>query len=73
MCVCVDFARRDLGTCKHLEAAWIWLSDHPQPLPVRPDQGSRSLWMKVERTSPSGQTGADLRKRGEVLYLAVGA
>jgi len=25
LCTCTDFARRGLGTCKHVEAGWDWL------------------------------------------------
>jgi hypothetical protein len=49
-CGCVDFAKRDLGTCKHVEAAWLWLADQgPEgrnPASVAP---SGALWALVDR------------------------
>jgi hypothetical protein len=52
LCTCVDFARRGLGTCKHIEAADRWLSSHPDatpsPLPTplfRPD----AVWAEIDR------------------------
>jgi hypothetical protein len=71
-CGCVDFARRDLGTCKHIEAAWLWLSDHPEEAraPEEPS-GPASLWGAIEKRvrhprkelPPSGQ----IRYAGELL------
>ncbi|MGA7860825.1 MAG: hypothetical protein WCB19_03090, partial [Thermoplasmata archaeon] len=28
-CSCVDFSRKGIGTCKHVEAATAWLESHP--------------------------------------------
>ena len=36
MCTCTDFARRGLGTCKHIEAADRWLTNHPNAAPSPP-------------------------------------
>ena len=33
LCMCPDFARRGLGTCKHVEAGMRWLGDHPGAAP----------------------------------------
>jgi hypothetical protein len=49
-CTCADFARRSVGTCKHLEAGWIWLADNPPtaedpPPSVDPDP----VWEDVDR------------------------
>ncbi|HEV2429716.1 MAG TPA: hypothetical protein VGV64_07750 [Thermoplasmata archaeon] len=49
-CSCEDFSRRGLGTCKHLEASWIWLSEHPEsakPIPA-PFDGA-PLWEAIDR------------------------
>lgn len=70
-CGCVDFARRDLGTCKHIEAAWLWLDDHPDEKPTDPDGVRTDLWAAIERRvrrlprnlPPSGR----LRYAGELL------
>lgn len=49
-CTCADFARRSLGTCKHLEAAWIWLPDHPAPeAPVTAPTETLPEWDEVDR------------------------
>lgn len=37
LCTCTDFARRGLGTCKHIEAGLRWFADHPDPAPLVPD------------------------------------
>lgn len=72
MCLCTDFARRGLGTCKHLEAAWNWLAFHPEPLPVREDERPSGAWAKVDQArrellrSGKPQT---VRRAGEVLFL----
>src|SRR5271170_920842 len=34
LCTCSDFARRGLGTCKHIEAAGRWLERHPNAPPA---------------------------------------
>jgi hypothetical protein len=72
MCVCTDFARRGLGTCKHLEAAWNWLAVHPEPLPVRADVGRNGAWARVDqarRALPRSVTPQTLRQAGDVLFL----
>jgi hypothetical protein len=53
ICTCTDFARRGLGTCKHLEAARAWLGEHPE-LPSAPPAtaeppNAEALWSAVER------------------------
>ena len=49
-CTCTDFAKRGLGTCKHIEAAWIWLSDRAgatEPLPE--ERSEKPLWDDIDR------------------------
>lgn len=49
-CTCTDFAKRDLGTCKHLEAAWLWLKERgvgAEPLPEEPSE--RPVWEEIDR------------------------
>lgn len=58
-CGCADFGRRGLGTCKHLEAAWIWTQEHPEqaaaPRPVAP---TRALWAEIDRRLRRKERGA---------------
>ncbi len=53
MCTCTDFARRDLGTCKHIEAGVRWLSTHPDAPPLLPRRRASpplaGLWREVDR------------------------
>lgn len=52
-CTCTDFARRGLGDCKHIEAAWRWLRgpssarEEPRAPPHRFDPGP--IWEELER------------------------
>lgn len=71
MCVCADFARRGLGTCKHLEAAWIWLDTHPGALPTRPVDDQRTTWAAIGArriAEPGLARGRALRKVGAALF-----
>jgi hypothetical protein len=53
LCTCTDFARRGLGTCKHIEAGYRWLGDHPDAAPLFPRGRSvprtAGLWKEVDR------------------------
>lgn len=52
LCQCSDFARRGLGTCKHLEAVRLWLGEHPTPIPAAPAglrEWAAPLWSEVDR------------------------
>lgn len=53
LCTCTDFARRGLGTCKHLEAGWSWLASLPElpepALPRAPPAASDELWGEIDR------------------------
>ena len=64
-CGCVDFARRDLGTCKHLEAAWLWLADHPEARSAPSGPSAAPLWAAIEHRlrCPSGPAPSSLRIR----------
>jgi len=52
-CTCTDFARRGLGTCKHIEAGRRWLADHPGAAPlVPPGLAARprpGVWKEIDR------------------------
>lgn len=53
LCTCTDFARRDLGTCKHIEAAWRYLTDRPGTPAVRPRDRepirTAAVWREIAR------------------------
>jgi hypothetical protein len=70
-CGCVDFARRDLGTCKHLEAAWLWLEDHPEARTVPPLPAAGPRWATVDRRlrhlPTSGPSARRIRYAGGAL------
>jgi hypothetical protein len=52
LCTCTDFARRGLGTCKHIEAAARWLAEHPDATPLAPPNAGAvktgRLWRKID-------------------------
>ncbi len=70
-CGCVDFARRDLGTCKHLEAAFLWLADHPEPVRPSPRPATGARWAAIDRrlatSSHSGPASRRIRHAGSAL------
>ncbi len=77
LCTCTDFARRDLGTCKHLEAGYRWLTEHPAaPAPrAPPTEAVRggAVWREIDRRLRAIDRGGDpesLRWRwpGSVLF-----
>jgi len=76
LCTCTDFARRDLGTCKHVEAAVHWRSSHPESRPVdpplpTPDAGL--VWAEVDRRAREpgdGPTARRIRAPGRALIDA---
>ena len=50
ICSCPDFARRGIGTCKHVEAASAWLTARRDL--ARPSfraRGAGSLWKALDR------------------------
>lgn len=48
-CSCADFARRGIGTCKHVEAALAWLETHPErERPTATARGSEAVWRAVD-------------------------
>jgi hypothetical protein len=76
LCTCTDFARRGLGTCKHIEAAARWLGDHPDATPLdprseRPVPTSRQ-WRRIDAqiAAAARDPGTDarrIRRAGSVL------
>jgi hypothetical protein len=77
LCTCTDFARRGLGTCKHLEAGWSWLAGLPElPEPTGPAGAPVPcdlLWQEIDRRlqrwgrSPPRRI-RDLEDAGAVLF-----
>lgn len=74
LCTCPDFARRGLGTCKHLEGAARWIDAHPLadfPAPA-PGGATPSLWPEIDRrraaTSVRPLDGRALRAIGAALF-----
>jgi hypothetical protein len=53
LCTCTDFARRGLGTCKHIEAGVRWLAEHPDASPLRgaewPATRTSRVWRKIDQ------------------------
>lgn len=77
LCTCTDFARRGLGDCKHLEAAWRWLSEPSAPPPPGSEEsgpaGTDRLWEEIARrlAGPPPLTERDVRqiaRVGELLF-----
>lgn len=49
LCPCPDFGRRDVGTCKHVEAVRAFLAESGSPpAPRRPGPDPEPLWRAVE-------------------------
>ncbi|MCI4352868.1 MAG: SWIM zinc finger domain-containing protein [Thermoplasmata archaeon] len=78
-CSCPDFARRGIGTCKHVEAATAWLSSHPEL--TRPPGARRSVagvWRAVDRALKEARVShrpeaVRWRQPGRVLFEKRGA
>jgi hypothetical protein len=77
LCTCTDFARRGLGTCKHVEAAFRWRSENPGAPAVRPPKDDRSrvlaAWRKIDQRiaasgKDSGPASRRWRRAGAALF-----
>jgi len=79
LCTCTDFARRGLGTCKHIEAVDRWLPNHadatPSPAPkssVRPASVWHEIDRRLERETKAGRPAAlRFRDAGATLFESV--
>ncbi|MCI4368075.1 MAG: hypothetical protein L3K09_00715 [Thermoplasmata archaeon] len=75
LCTCEDFARRGIGTCKHIEAAGLFLSEHPPPPPAKPDGLQvEERWAEIDRREegwPTDPRALALKYRGpgSALYV----
>ena len=78
LCTCTDFARRGLGTCKHIEAADRWMTNHPDATVTRPPRSSLRpdlVWKEVDRRVDRqereiGPASLRWRRAGAVLFEA---
>ncbi|MFY9717152.1 MAG: hypothetical protein WAK40_04385 [Thermoplasmata archaeon] len=76
LCTCTDFARRDLGMCKHIEAGVRWLVARPDahpPTTACPPARPTNVWSEIDRRekelpAPPQLTGRELSRPGEALY-----
>ena len=68
LCTCTDFARRGLGTCKHIEAGLRWLAEHPEAVPLRSEEGEAAetagVWKRVDQrlSTAAKETNGDSRR-----------
>jgi hypothetical protein len=73
-CSCVDFSRRGIGTCKHVEAATAWLEAHPElPPPSATRPGAARLWRAIDTARDASEGSRRpapirLREPGRVLF-----
>jgi hypothetical protein len=74
LCTCTDFARRGLGTCKHIEAGVRWLAEHPDatPLDARLPRPVSRRWRRIDAaiaqaTRDGGADARRVRRAGAVL------
>ncbi len=75
LCTCTDFARRGLGTCKHLEAAYRWRTEHPGAEADAPPRATgastAAVWKEIDRRRAHPGLGPEslrVRRPGSVLY-----
>jgi len=76
LCTCADFARRGLGTCKHIEAVERWLAHHPEtpaPPSANPTVRPAAVWKEIDHRlerERKGSRPASLRWRtaGAALF-----
>lgn len=72
LCTCTDFARRGLGSCKHLAAAYAWLRQHPEAPPA-PADPTGELWAEIDLRLRLGRTAdvddpREMARPGGVLF-----
>jgi len=64
LCTCTDFARRGLGTCKHIEAGLRWLGERPgaEPIEAAPRLGSRAsrIWRRADAGLAAARRGGEI-------------
>ncbi len=66
LCTCTDFARRGLGTCKHIAAAERWLRANPDAPSRGRDEPARgdpaAVWREVDRRLGESDPARDDRR-----------
>jgi hypothetical protein len=73
-CSCPDFARKGIGTCKHVEAAFSWLEVHPDlAAPAAAPRGVSAVWRAVDAAQEASQAEGPpatvrLRLAGRALF-----
>lgn len=76
-CTCTDFARRGLGTCKHIEAGHRWLRGHPGATPLIPPgrlpRYGAGVWREIDRRlaalpNDAGPESRRYRRPGRALF-----
>ncbi len=79
LCTCADFARRGLGTCKHIEAGGRWLERHPNVAASFPATtlDASSVWQEIDRRletppRPSAPESLRWREAGATFYERAG-
>jgi hypothetical protein len=76
ICECTDFARRGLGTCKHLEAVRLWLQENPGAGPgetLSPWPRTPAFWreldaLELSRRRDPAPASIAWRRPGALLY-----
>lgn len=65
LCTCADFSRSGLGTCKHVEAAWHWISERPEEArdPDPSKEGAFPSWEEIDRRRHHPPKGASPARR----------
>ena len=75
LCTCTDFARRGLGTCKHIEAGVRWLAEHPDAPPMRPrvpdDARAAAAWKRIDARFASARRGGSDARRARQIGAAL--
>jgi hypothetical protein len=73
-CGCPDFGRRGIGTCKHIEAARLWLEENPFVAPTMASLGERPrapmLWKEIDRRIARART---TKGRRSIAWRSPGA
>ncbi|MCI4373788.1 MAG: hypothetical protein L3K02_09150 [Thermoplasmata archaeon] len=79
LCTCSDFARRGLGTCKHIEAGGRWMERHPSAPPTFPGPAfdPAPVWAEIDRkidapSRPATPESLRWRAAGATLYERAG-
>ena len=73
LCTCTDFARRAVGTCKHLEAVWLWVDRNgwaPRSALPNASESTGRLWKRIDEAMGSVSVApgsVEWRRPGRIL------